>query len=45
VLAWLSILAYKNKDVPEGGELVTVKDVAFEHWKKFGRNFFRCGWS
>lgn len=45
MLAWLSILAYKNKDVPEGGKLVTVKDVAFEHWKKFGRNFFRCGWS
>ena len=41
VLAWLSILAYKNKDVPEGGKLVTVGDVAFEHWKKFGRNFFR----
>ena len=41
VLAWLSILAYKNKDVPEGGKLVTVGDVAFEHWRKFGRNFFR----
>lgn len=40
VLAWLSILAYKNKDVPEGGKLVTVKDVAMEHWAKFGRNFF-----
>lgn len=42
VLAWLSILAYKNKDVPEGGKLVTVQDVAMEHWKKYGRNFFRC---
>mmetsp|Transcript_17958 Transcript_17958/g.38574 ORF Transcript_17958/g.38574 Transcript_17958/m.38574 type:complete len:602 (+) Transcript_17958:107-1912(+) len=40
VLAWLSILAYKNKDVPEGGKLVTVRDVAMEHWSKFGRNFF-----
>ncbi|KAK9811703.1 hypothetical protein WJX72_008702 [[Myrmecia] bisecta] len=40
VLAWLSILAYKNREVPEGGKLVTVRDVAFEHWKKFGRNFF-----
>jgi phosphoglucomutase len=40
VLAWLAILAYKNKDVPEGGKLVTVKDVAMEHWGKFGRNFF-----
>lgn len=41
VLAWLSILAFKNKDKNEGDTLVTVKDVAFEHWKKFGRNFFR----
>ena len=41
VLAWLSILAAKNKDVPDGGKLVTVKDVAEEHWKKYGRNFFR----
>lgn len=40
VLAWLSILAYKNKDVPEGGKLVTVRDIAMEHWKAFGRNFF-----
>jgi phosphoglucomutase len=40
VLAWLAILAYKNKDVPEGGDLVTVQDVAMEHWKKYGRNFF-----
>ena len=40
VLAWLSILAYKNKDVPEGVQLVTVKDIAMEHWAKFGRNFF-----
>ena len=39
MLAWLSILAYKNK----GSEkLVTVEDIAMEHWKKFGRNFFRC---
>ena len=41
VLAWLSILAYKNKDKKEGETLVTVKDVAFEHWKTYGRNFFR----
>lgn len=40
VLAWLSILALKNKDVPEGGKLVTVKDIAEEHWAKYGRNFF-----
>ncbi|BDA44970.1 Phosphoglucomutase, chloroplastic [Coccomyxa sp. Obi] len=40
VLAWLSILAYRNKDVPVGGKKVTVEDIAMEHWAKFGRNFF-----
>jgi len=40
VLAWLSILAYRNKDVPEGGKLVTIEDICMEHWAKFGRNFF-----
>lgn len=40
VLAWLSILAHKNKDVPDGGKLVTVEDIAMEHWAKYGRNFF-----
>lgn len=39
MLAWLSILAYKNKG---SDKLVTVEDIAMEHWKKFGRNFFRC---
>jgi len=41
VLAWLSILAAKNRGTSDGGKLVTVKDVAEEHWNKFGRNFFR----
>ena len=40
VLAWLSILAAKNKST-EGGKLVTVKDIAMQHWKTYGRNFFR----
>jgi len=40
VLAWLSILAYRNKDVPVGGRLVSVKDVVEEHWAEYGRNFF-----
>ena len=43
VLAWLSILAYRNKDVPIAGKKVTIEDIAMEHWAKFGRNFFR--WS
>ena len=41
VLSWLSILAHKNADVPDGGKLVTVADIAREHWARFGRNFFR----
>jgi phosphoglucomutase len=40
VLCWLSILAYKNKDVPVGGQLVSVEDVAEEFWNTYGRNFF-----
>jgi len=40
VLSWLSILAKKNKDVPVGGKLVSVEDIAKEHWKKYGRNYF-----
>lgn len=40
ILSWLSILAYKNAGVPEGGKLFTVADVAKEHWAKYGRNFF-----
>lgn len=40
VLAWLSILATKNADVPEGGKLVTVKDIVMDHWATYGRNFY-----
>lgn len=40
VLAWLSILAYKNKDADAGAKIVGVRDVAMEHWNKYGRNFF-----
>jgi phosphoglucomutase len=36
VLAWLAILAYKNKDVPQGGKLVSVKDIVMDHWKQVG---------
>ena len=42
VLAWLSILAYRNKDVAVGEKKITVEDIAMEHWAKYGRNFFRC---
>ncbi|GKV05063.1 hypothetical protein SLEP1_g17111 [Rubroshorea leprosula] len=40
VLAWLSIIAYRNKDKKLGEKLVSVSDVVKEHWAKYGRNFF-----
>ncbi|GFH12892.1 uncharacterized protein HaLaN_08667, partial [Haematococcus lacustris] len=40
VLSWLSILAAKNKDTAPGSKLVGVREVALEHWKTYGRNFF-----
>lgn len=40
VLAWLSIIAYRNKDKKVGEKLVSVADVAKEHWATYGRNFF-----
>ena len=41
VLAWLSILAKKNKDKKDGEGLFTIEDIAKEHWATYGRNFFR----
>ncbi|XP_074574878.1 phosphoglucomutase, chloroplastic [Curcuma longa] len=40
VLAWLSIIAYRNKDKKVGEKLVSVADIAKEHWATYGRNFF-----
>merc|ERR1712107_233421 len=37
VLAWLQILAAKTEAT---GKLVTVEDVAKEHWKEYGRNYY-----
>ncbi|XP_047340936.1 phosphoglucomutase, cytoplasmic-like [Impatiens glandulifera] len=39
VLAWLSIIAYKNKD-NSGDKLVTVEDIVVDHWAKFGRHYY-----
>lgn len=42
VLAWLSILAHRNKDVPDGDAgFVSVEDIVREHWAKYGRNFYQ----
>ncbi|CAL1356146.1 unnamed protein product [Linum trigynum] len=40
VLAWLSILAYKNKDNLSGGKLVTVEDIVRKHWATYGRHYY-----
>lgn len=40
VLAWLSIIAYRNKDKKPGEALVSVGDVVKQHWATYGRNFF-----
>ncbi|THF99628.1 hypothetical protein TEA_019311 [Camellia sinensis var. sinensis] len=40
VLAWLSIIAYRNKDKKPGEKLVSVSNVVKEHWASYGRNFF-----
>ena len=40
VLAWMAILAHKNKDTPAGAPLVSVKDIVMDHWSQFGRNFY-----
>uniref|UniRef100_A0A2P2LS11 phosphoglucomutase (alpha-D-glucose-1,6-bisphosphate-dependent) n=1 Tax=Rhizophora mucronata TaxID=61149 RepID=A0A2P2LS11_RHIMU len=40
VLAWLSIIADRNKDKKPGEKLVSVSDVVEEHWATYGRNFF-----
>ncbi|KAK3027673.1 hypothetical protein RJ639_041910 [Escallonia herrerae] len=40
VLAWLSILAYKNKDNFDGEKLVTVEDIVRQHWATYGRHYY-----
>uniref|UniRef100_A0A6M2EIG7 phosphoglucomutase (alpha-D-glucose-1,6-bisphosphate-dependent) n=1 Tax=Populus davidiana TaxID=266767 RepID=A0A6M2EIG7_9ROSI len=40
VLAWLSILAFKNKENLGGGELVTVEDIVRNHWATYGRHYY-----
>ncbi|XP_073059493.1 phosphoglucomutase, cytoplasmic [Primulina eburnea] len=40
VLAWLSILAYKNKGNIGGDKLVTVEDIVTQHWATYGRHYY-----
>eukprot|EP00831_Metopus_contortus_P022056 TRINITY_DN19_c0_g1_i1.p1 TRINITY_DN19_c0_g1~~TRINITY_DN19_c0_g1_i1.p1 ORF type:complete len:237 (-),score=55.61 TRINITY_DN19_c0_g1_i1:4-714(-) len=39
VLAWLSILADKNKDKAEGA-IISVENIVKEYWATFGRNYY-----
>jgi phosphoglucomutase len=38
VLSWLSILAEKNYN--NSGNLIGVRDIALEHWKVYGRDYY-----
>ncbi|AQK63457.1 phosphoglucomutase2 [Zea mays] len=40
VLAWLSIIAFKNKDNLGGDKLVTVEDIVRQHWATYGRHYY-----
>eukprot|EP00262_Sarcandra_glabra_P007531 TRINITY_DN203_c0_g1_i1.p1 TRINITY_DN203_c0_g1~~TRINITY_DN203_c0_g1_i1.p1 ORF type:complete len:584 (-),score=121.11 TRINITY_DN203_c0_g1_i1:192-1943(-) len=40
VLAWLSILAFRNKDNLSGGKLVSVEDIVHQHWSSYGRHYY-----
>nr|WHU50360.1 phosphoglucomutase 2 [Coleus scutellarioides] len=40
VLAWLAILAYKNKDNLGGEKFVTVEDIVRQHWSTYGRHYY-----
>ncbi|KAK1557897.1 hypothetical protein Q3G72_033829 [Acer saccharum] len=40
VLAWLSIIAYKNKENLSGGKLITVEDIVRNHWATYGRHYY-----
>jgi phosphoglucomutase len=40
VLAWLSILAHKNKANLDGGKLVSVEEIVRQHWTTYGRHYY-----
>ncbi|MCL7039934.1 hypothetical protein MKW94_017159 [Papaver nudicaule] len=40
VLAWLSILAYANKDNLQNDQLVSVEDIVRGHWSTYGRHYY-----
>lgn len=40
VLAWLSILAYENKENLGAEKLVTVEEIVRQHWVTYGRHYY-----
>ena len=38
ILCWLSILADQNEN--NSGKLIGVEDIANEHWKVYGRDYY-----
>lgn len=40
VLAWLSIIAHKNKDKLNEEKFVTVEDIVRLHWTTYGRHYY-----
>lgn len=40
VLAWLSILAHKNKENLGEEKLVSVEDIVRQHWTTYGRHYY-----
>jgi phosphoglucomutase len=38
VFCWLSILAEKNHN--NTGALIEVRDIALDHWKEYGRDYY-----
>ena len=40
VLAWLSIIAFKNKDNLGGDKLVSVEDIVRQHWATYGCHYY-----
>ncbi|XP_058108279.1 phosphoglucomutase, cytoplasmic 1 isoform X2 [Magnolia sinica] len=40
VLAWLSIIAFKNKGNLNGEKLVSVEDIVRQHWAVYGRHYY-----
>jgi len=40
VLAWLSIIAYENRNTTPNDDIVGVKEIVQKHWKQYGRSFY-----